>query len=121
MSGTQIVHLREHRSSGALAHSLAPDQILRAFDQSRRDLARNLCGKEGAFVGFHSLELLDLDPSLHEGPLIVTAMLLERRAKCHDVEYTATVARTGHDLSRGPGRELVARGRGTTLTLDTSC
>ena len=115
MSATQIVHRHEHRSNSALA----PDQILRAFDQARRDLARTLCGKEGAFVGFHTLELMDLDPSLHEGPLIVTAVLLERRARCHDVEYTATVARTGLDLLPGPGRELVARGRGTTLALDT--
>jgi hypothetical protein len=46
-------------------------------------------------------------------------MLLERRTKSHDVEYTATVARSESNLIAAPGRELVAWGRGTTLALDT--
>jgi hypothetical protein len=117
MSGTQILHRQEHATCD-LPRSLAPYQILKAFDEARRDLAVTLCGSEGAFVGFHSLELSP-DPSLPEGPLIVTAVLLDQRAKSHEVEYTATVARTESELSPARGRQLVARGRGTTLALDT--
>lgn len=67
-------------------------QLLRMFDDARRDLASNVTGTEGVGAGYGAMQFdtAAID-DLQTGDLItVTAVLRDVRRQCHVVDYVAT-------------------------------
>lgn len=93
--------------------------VLRAFDQARRRIARKVVGHADAFAGFDTL-MVDPRPSeAHSDVLLITATVVAQNENSHVVEYVATGMdgeqddETGWPTSGAAG--VVARGVGRTL------
>lgn len=91
--------------------TLSVATLLRAFDDSRREIARRLSGLEGAFAGYDDIAY---EAPVAEGcAVLVRASVTDVGAASHRVEY---VAGPVPDVASVPAGPSYIRGRGLTLT-----
>lgn len=92
-------------------------RVLRAFDQLRRELSRQVCGDEGMFAGY---DRIDFGAPLPDdaGPVYLHVALREDFGRTHSVEYFAVAydPTVAWDPERAAVR-LVAHGSGRTMRL----